>query len=170
MIRPPPRSTLFPYTTLFRSNPPTETSFAELRSHIFWSVLTLEDAVGFPCDLSAGLGVDMPGVADFGQEQVVFASGQASLITGDVRLQHANELPIFEIGHGPKMGQISGSKLAILPDSGVLVLKLSRFSFGCNFVARRLVLASRGSGQGDQEKHKTQGRQFELHGTSPFLL
>src|SRR5438874_9021871 len=58
MIRPPPRSTLFPYTTLFRSNPPTETSFAELRSHIFWSVLTLEDAVGFPCDLSAGLGVE----------------------------------------------------------------------------------------------------------------
>src|SRR6202000_3546782 len=40
MIRRPPRSTLFPYTTLFRSNPPTHSSGGE-REHG-----TVHDGVG----------------------------------------------------------------------------------------------------------------------------
>src|SRR5256885_12174733 len=49
MIRRPPRSTLFPYTTLFRSNanmPP-----GEARSPLFVIVLTVEkENAGFPID------------------------------------------------------------------------------------------------------------------------
>src|SRR2546430_12230522 len=42
MIRRPPRSTLFPYTTLFRSNPLTFESYAELRD-LFRALVKVED-------------------------------------------------------------------------------------------------------------------------------
>src|SRR5574337_1681124 len=51
MIRRPPRSTLFPYTTLFRSNP--EVPVAPGEEH--WVLDTSLDAVYWPCSHSRAI-------------------------------------------------------------------------------------------------------------------
>src|SRR3712207_8640267 len=46
MIRRPPRSTLFPYTTLFRSNDPVQ--FLLIRAHQFRDVSTADNVIAVP--------------------------------------------------------------------------------------------------------------------------
>src|SRR5437870_9185244 len=52
MIRPPPRSTLFPYTTLFRSNRSTSQPSRDLASHA-WSTAPHSGGAADPAQASA---------------------------------------------------------------------------------------------------------------------
>src|SRR2546427_10691838 len=54
MIRRPPRSTLFPYTTLFRSVDPSEKSLAVAREHARRAGLAIEYRLGTAEDLAGG--------------------------------------------------------------------------------------------------------------------
>src|SRR5256885_17155205 len=50
MIRRPPRSTLFPYTTLFRSQPAQDQQRAEESIRMHGGMVPLEMTTGNPCD------------------------------------------------------------------------------------------------------------------------
>src|SRR5256886_12192002 len=57
MIRRPPRSTLFPYTTLFRSTLAVTCSFGQLRVDVHDTSRTLPVLVDAPADAEAGRGL-----------------------------------------------------------------------------------------------------------------
>src|SRR5690348_17644723 len=60
MIRRPPRSTLFPYTTLFRSDPATHTKKVIFHPKMMPQVVIADPelTVGLPAKLTAGTGMD----------------------------------------------------------------------------------------------------------------
>src|SRR5258708_13311938 len=53
MIRRPPRSTLFPYTTLFRSSEHLKASDSEIRSSPFWHFQQADDKSAFKAGTDA---------------------------------------------------------------------------------------------------------------------
>src|SRR5205823_13471119 len=62
LIRPPPRSTLFPYTTLFRSRPPGSNSMRWLIGSQPWQSSVLTDSERVDADCSEGLSGTIDGL------------------------------------------------------------------------------------------------------------
>src|SRR5688572_17024290 len=102
MIRPPPRSTLFPYTTLFRSNEDVSEMIRELKTYPLLTgfrgsvpsdVAALEDGL---LRVSA-LVEDLPQIAELDLNPFVVHEHGATILDARIRVTKVEPRPLFGV-------------------------------------------------------------------------